>query len=380
MASVTYGSLFSDIESKFSTVESQRMELYKRKKAGLKKIEHLKRVHPRSTPQYWEERKKQIEGIRAGFGTISGFEKELTKSESALKEQKKMLEERKAGGWKIRKKGEGVEFYKPAPKPQTKWGNIVSTQTGDRGQVLKIVYDTGIIRYPEHQLIVDPKTKVAHSTASQFVKLDKHTVVQKGLEGWFRDKQTYDAYQKARVEGIPEEKEKMLETDIKDIPLESDTEIKPDIDLSRLPTLKGKGITVIQSDIKTDKKAPTYQASTLVSRMGTTASMGELSQVQTHHKPKEYMEFHKDYSTPFSDWKVGDVNPYLEAFDITPPQEIYTKTEGEYATAISDYKKEIVALKSSIQIENKILKTCIQILDRWRRVSKPFKTIEQKDT
>jgi len=116
MAELTYGSLFSDISSKFGQIETQRTEIKKRETTGFRNIEELRRFNPKSSMKFGLERKQKVKDIRSEIGQLSKLKTSLSESEEALKKQEATLKERQSAGWKIRKKAEEIQFFKPAPK------------------------------------------------------------------------------------------------------------------------------------------------------------------------------------------------------------------------------------------------------------------------
>jgi len=213
MADVSYKTLRSGIQESHTKIASQRDIIRSQRESGLKQIEVLRRVHPKTKPKDWFERKGQITGIRTKFGEFTEYEKELLKEESNLAEQEALLKQKESEGWKIREHEGQLQFYK---KPKTKYGNPVSTHTDGSGNVLRIEYDTGIVVFPATKQIMYPGGALqklpSHPTYGGFVKLDKSTVVQEGLVGWYKDqkaqeklKSEFEAQQKIEWEKVPTE-------------------------------------------------------------------------------------------------------------------------------------------------------------------------------
>jgi len=337
MASTTYGTLFSDIEARFKTIQTQRQTIEERKRSGLKSIEHLKRIHPKSSIRFWGERQKKIKGIKSELETLSGLESKVGISEKELKAQEKSLKEKKSAGWKLRKKGEGYQFFKPAPKVSA---GARGRGSGDFSVRVKWKTKTGEVR------TFQGKASGLGRAKSQIDERGGQVLEVESLGGG-RQHRTPEMQETTGggfklYEYKPEEVTTTAISEVKDTDVqEVDVTTGKKYDLPILDVTKGKGVTVFtDTGSKSKITAPTFQPF-----------------ITSGSKVQDMREYKKTLDTrPKDTWTWGDPSPYLEQHGYDPKDADFlteiSKTTGNIKlteTAISNVEKSLPIVTKNIE-------------------------------
>jgi len=335
MTNVTYGSLFTDIETKYKSIQEQRGILSQRRKAGEKSIEHLRRVHPRTTPRFWYDRLARIKGIKSEFGTLSSMAKKIDVSEAELKKQEKLLKEKQSAGWKIRKKDEGYQFYKPAPKVSSSGGSAGG------GFSVRVKWRTKSGEVKSFQ------GNIKGNWASQ-ISQRGGTVLSVESLGRGRNVKKYVPEAKETVGGglllyeyKPEEVKTNAISDVKDVDVQ-EIDIVTGRPMPMLDTSGGKGVQV--GELVNQPTTKSIQ----VQPRGDASAIPEFGTKKTGDV----------WITPekSTTWKWGDPSPYLtehgydpKDFDFTTEIQKTTGKIGQTETAITNVEKSLPIITKNIE-------------------------------